>query len=427
MAEIKLPYIKWRDGRPRFHPNARVAALGFPGEDLRDGKDGAWLTLDQTKAWAEKRSAEIEAAKAGARRRKIPAVRKGGAVRDLLEDWLAALKADADPSTALSPDTVRSYDKSVAAILWKPETRPARAARLEKERAAEILGVEPPARAAEPFARADIAAIGKIELNSFYLYAKRARGHHMALAMIAAVSAAWSWGELDPRWRLPQNPRHNLRLLRPAGRIVIYSDAELRALDAAGAALDRHSIGDSIFLGVFTAQRQRDRLYLIDEGLIDGRRHFRQSKTKKLVAIKQTPQLAARLDAARARGAAIKLKFGTRPDTIIADETTGETYKQDTYRHVYAQVRALAIAGDRALGLAPCPSLAGKKDLDLRDTAVTWLARAGNTLLEICAISGHSPNSAQTIIRHYLGAYAELADAGIDKLVAWMQREGIAV
>jgi hypothetical protein len=33
----------------------------------------------------------------------------------------------------------------------------------------------------------------------------------------------------------------------------------------------------------------------------------------------------------------------------------------------------------------------------------------------------------QTIIRHYFGAYAELADAGIDKLVAWLQREGIAV
>jgi hypothetical protein len=178
---------------------------------------------------------------------------------------------------------------------------------------------------------------------------------------------------------------------------------------------------------VFTCQRQRDRLALKDEGLVDGRRHFRQSKTKKLVPVKETPQLAARLEAARARVAAIKLKLGTRPDTIIVDETTGEPYNQGTYRHVFAEVRALAAKGSNELGLPPCPSLADKLDLDLRDTAVTWLARAGCTLMEICAISGHSAQSVQTIIKHYLGAYAELADAGIDKLVAWMQREGIAV
>jgi hypothetical protein len=136
-----------------------------------------------------------------------------------------------------------------------------------------------------------------------------------------------------------------------------------------------------------------------------------------------------------ARVAAIKLRLGTRPVTIMVDETTGETYKLDTYRHVFAEVRALAIAGSAALGLAPCPSLAMrdaetpglKHDQDLRDTGVTWLARADNTLPEICAISGHSLQSAQTVIKHYLGAYAALADSGIDKLVAGMAREGIAV
>jgi len=117
--------------------------------------------------------------------------------------------------------------------------------------------------------------------------------------------------------------------------------------------------------------------------------------------------------------AAIKLKMGTRPDTVIVDETTGLEYVQDTYRHVFGEVRARAARS--------CPSLATKRDQDLRDTAVTWLARAGCTMAEICAITGHSAQSVQTIIKHYLGAGPELADAGIDKLVAWMQREGIAV
>jgi hypothetical protein len=119
--------------------------------------------------------------------------------------------------------------------------------------------------------------------------------------------------------------------------------------------------------------------------------------------------------------------MGTRPETIVVDEATGLAYNQDTYRHVFADVRELAIKGSNEHALPPCPSLADAHDADLRDTAVTWLARAGCTLVEICAISGHSPQSAQLIIEHYLGSLRELADAGVDKLVAWMQREGIAV
>ena len=41
--------------------------------------------------------------------------------------------------------------------------------------------------------------------------------------------------------------------------------------------------------------------------------------------------------------------------------------------------------------------------------------------------SGHSDGCAQTIIEHYLGSTREFANAGIDKLIARMQREGIAM
>jgi hypothetical protein len=425
MSDVKLPYITWRAGRPRFNPSAREQTLGFRGEDLRHGKDGPWFTFEQTKEWAAARHAEIIAARAAGPKKARQALadqasRRGGRVGDLLDDWLAALKADTDPDTRLSPDSIASYVKAANAIRWKPESRAARKARVAKERAAETLGLEPPARPAEGFVIRSVAAIDKIALHDFFLYLKKARGHHMAQAAVAAFSAAYTWGGLDRRWRLGANPRHALDLPRPQGRIVIYSAAEIRALIAAADALHRPSIGDAIMLGLFTCQRQRDRLFLKDEGLSDGRRLFRQSKRNRLlVPIRETPQLAERLDAARARVAAIKLKLGTRPETIIVDEATGLNYNQDTYRHVFAEVRAAASAA--------MPSLRHKRDQDLRDTGITWLARADNTLLEICAISGHSPQSVQTIIKHYLGSQAELADAGIDKLVAWMAREGIAV
>jgi hypothetical protein len=75
----------------------------------------------------------------------------------------------------------------------------------------------------------------------------------------------------------------------------------------------------------------------------------------------------------------------------------------------------------------PYPSIAGKRDQDLRDTAVTWLARAGSTLPEIAAVTGHSLTSIHNIMKHYLAITPELGDVAVDKLAAWMEREGVAV
>lgn len=63
-------------------------------------------------------------------------------------------------------------------------------------------------------------------------------------------------------------------------------------------------------------------------------------------------------------------------------------------------------------------------DHDLRDTAVTWLARSGCTLPEICQITGHSMQSAQQTLKHYLASHPQIADNAIKKLVAWMEGQG---
>jgi integrase len=67
----------------------------------------------------------------------------------------------------------------------------------------------------------------------------------------------------------------------------------------------------------------------------------------------------------------------------------------------------------------PLPSLADARDQDLRDTAVTWLARAGCTMPEIAQITGHSLQSIQQTLKHYLASHPEIADHAIAKLVAW--------
>ena len=196
---------------------------------------------------------------------------------------------------------------------------------------------------------------------------------------------------------------------------MIYTDAEIRARVEAADRAGLYSVGDSIFLGLFTGQRQGDRLALVDLGLVDGRRQLRQSKTGVVIAVPETPQLRARLAAAKARVAALKLAKGTRPDEIVVYEGTGLSYNEHTYRHKFADVRTVAD-----------PSCT-KRDQDLRDTAVTWLARAGCTLPEIAAITGHSPRSIHDILKHYLALTPELADSGIAKLVSWMEKEGMVI
>jgi hypothetical protein len=58
---------------------------------------------------------------------------------------------------------------------------------------------------------------------------------------------------------------------------------------------------------------------------------------------------------------------------------------------------------------------------------VTWLARAGCTLPQIAAITGHSLQSIYQVLKHYLQITPELADEAIAKLVEWMDKNNMKV
>lgn len=434
---VKLPYIKWRDGRPRAVHGPRQRALGFVDADLRhppfDAKGrpvGPWFTYEEASAFSKVRHADIVA---GKRVKKAAPARRRITVSDLLADW----KASDEWCTGLSPTSQASYEKGIAAITFRPMTRTAAAEHRARAKAARLLGLPEPARELEPIASATPSSLGKPELRAFFNYARTARGHHMALAMIATLSAAMTWGQESMHWRLGANPRQGMEFERPEGRVVLVTIPEFLAWVAAADALGRPSIGDSFYLALFTGQRQTDRLAMRDESEIDGRHAFRQSKTGELVDIKEAPQLTARLDAARARVAAITLRLGLRerPKEIVINEENGRPYDESTYRHWVSTARELAIKGSNALGLAPCPTLAfinargepdQKHDQDLRDTCVMMLDRAGCDLLTICDITGHSYKSAQTIVKHYRARNPDRADQGIDRLVLQVRKEGMA-
>lgn len=431
---VSLPWIKWRDGRPRLSHSPRERALGFADRDLRhppfDAKGrpiGAWLSYEEAAAVSREHHRKIATARDSGRKIKAAKAMRAATMEDLLDDWFNSAQVQ-----ALAPTSVASYRKAMRAVIFKPESRGEAKQRRQRERAAALLGVPVPERAREDLAIEPPAAIGAPELRDFFNYLKGARGHHMALAAIAAISAAFTWGRESTKWRLARNPRLEMEFDRPDGRVVLIDFDEFTALVGAADAMDRASIGDAIYLGLFTGQRQTDRLALKDEGLVNGRRQFRQSKTGMLCEIKEAPQLAARLAAARLRVAKLKLKLGLdkMPETIVVDERIGGQYNEHTYRHLFAEIRELAIKGHG--DVPPCPSLAFinegtgapdfKHDQDLRDTCVIMLDRAGNDLLSICDVTGHSYQSAQTIMKHYRARNAARADAAIDKLVAFISK-----
>lgn len=423
---VKLPYIKWRDGRPRLVHSPRERNLGFVDRDLKH-PNGEWFTYEQTAEIAAENVKAIVAARAAGKPVKMPT--RTATVEDLINDWLASGEV-----TKLSTASIVSYQKAARAVKFKPETRTDAAERRKREKALAVLGQPIPERDREPFVLETPSAIGAPELRDFYNYLRAARGHHMAISAIAAISAAFTWGRESSKWRLGRNPRLEMQFDRPDGRIVLITLEEFHALVAAADSpiLNRPSIGDAIYLGLFTGQRQTDRLNMKDDGIVNGRRQLKQSKTGTIVAIKEAPQLAARLAKARAR--VKKLNVSGLQPTIVVDETTGRAYNEHTYRHLFADVRELAIKGHA--GHPPCPSLGFinertglhdyKHDQDLRDTCVILLDRAGNDLLSICDVTGHSYQSAQLIMKSYRARNAARADVAIDKLVDFISKEGMA-
>jgi len=221
-----------------------------------------------------------------------------------------------------------------------------------------------------------------------------------------------------------------------------------------------------VMLALWTGQRQADRLALLATQKLGNRRIFKQGKTGAIVAIREAPELEARLVAAAARRAAaraaallaapspearraVELRFAHVVLDEAADTRPGRPsaprwlpFDRFHYSKTYADVREAAARGvlengelgpvpgdNRELAglrfiIQPCPSVADLRDQDLRDTAVTWMALAGATIPEIISVTGHTPESATRILKHYLAQHPAMADSAIGKMIAWYDGNG---
>lgn len=492
------PYVAWRDGRPRFTPSPELRAAGHKGRDLRHD-DGAWFTRGEAVDWSDafvKSLSKAEqtprpqsprpkaasptgrrlssAAPAGAEPRSGGSVRPKGiekraavyTVAQLFEDWFCSPKfqipADPDERRRMVAAKVCYAPSTVADFRWK-------------------AGVIAQADAELYWSPAD--ALMTPIVFGLYEHLLATRGVATARGAVTVLSIALGWGrrrgKVSFRMNDGANPAHDLDMATPPPRIRVGTRAEIETLVAVADRLGRPDAGDMIMLGLWTGQRQGDRLVLEDRGLDRGRRVFRQSKTGVIVAVREVPALKARLQAAAerrrtARSEALlgagtpeaRDEVGRRFSRVVLNELVDERYGKcfwrpfegQTYGHLFAEIRAIAVRGiargetlpvpngsgsvrskkraarlppvpaDVEWEIAPCASLADFHEADLRDTAVTWMARGdrtgGASIPEICAVTGHKMQSATRILRHYLAIEPELGDAAIGKMLAWYDEGG---
>lgn len=217
------------------------------------------------------------------------------------------------------------------------------------------------------------------------LKGKMAATPWQANARIGVVRLLYTWGRrfglapaVNPAagfGRLKVNPRHQVWSPDEIGRFL---------------AQPRPSMRLAVLLGLFTLQREGD-LIRLPWGAYNGLRiELRQSKTGKLLAARAHRELKGVLDAT------------PRQSTLVlVSEATGQPYREDHFRHVFARER-------EAAGL--------RRELqfrDLRRTGAVLLARRGQTIPQIAALGGWSISRASKIIETYVPVDAEMADAAV--------------
>jgi integrase len=219
-----------------------------------------------------------------------------------------------------------------------------------------------------------------------------------------------------------QNPALRLKIERAEPRRRRASDFELLALVNMADYMGQnenpiyHHIGTAIIAATWTAQRQADLLQCdLGTQLIEtaGRKRiaFKTNKTKAKVGPPLMPPLANRLNG-REYGPLIPGPFQT-------------FWNLNTFRHEFAKVRARA--AELIQDQAQKESLLNLEFRDLRDTAITRLYQAGNTAIQIASWSGHSLQSVNQILVHYIDPQQETADETGDRLQKWADARNIKI
>ncbi|MDQ1185970.1 hypothetical protein [Agrobacterium larrymoorei] len=386
---VKIKHIEWRDGRPRFKPGPGLRQKGYKPQDLKH-PDGRWFTQGEAVDWSNdlvRRLAAVKAENAPvtlpaapvAARKKVQSVYP---VSKLIEDWLKSPRV-----LCKAPATIKDY----------------------KQKSRVIENHDPDLWASEVLALDQTICFGLYE----DLWSNR--GLATARGTLTILGMAIKWGMRSGRLKgLSINPARDLDMQQPDPRARFLTKEEFDCLvkTAEGPKFKRIDLADMLYCGVWTSQRQFDRLILKQSAFRNGRFVLRQNKTGAIVNPPVARPYKERLDAAAERR---KAKGVISPFAHL-NENTWEPWNNWTYRNLFGELRQEAAK--------QMPSLKNVMEKDLRATGITWLALAENTLPQICAVSGHSMQGAHQILKHYLALHPEMATTAIGNLVTWYEGGG---
>lgn len=198
---------------------------------------------------------------------------------------------------------------------------------------------------------------------------------HQGNAILRTMRIVFGFAH-DLGW-IEQNPAAKPRQFTVRPRDQVWSpDDECRFIRAAHQ-LELPSMALALALGIYTAQREGD-IIRMPWATYDGEWiRLRQRKTGKLIDIPVLTQLRAALEAVPRRG------------TIILTTETGRPYREDWFRHRFAQVMEAA-------------GLTGLQFRDLRRTAVVRMGEQDIHERDIAAITGHEIERTRRILETYL-------------------------
>lgn len=387
---IKITHLVWRDGRPRFVPAAGLRKLGYKGLDLKH-PDGRWYDLQEAKDWSDDLQKDIKdrrnAIKDAAPKRTARKNRNAPlTVIELIDRCLHELNLDSLKTGKPSQGTISYY----------------RTSRNSLERFDQEFTLQP------------AAAISNLIAGNLYREFSHTFSTTKSRNMVSVLRRSYSWGV--EQGLCHTNPFSKVKVKQPAPRVRWGTVDEIRHLLKTADAMNMPHIGDMIAIACCTGQRQNDRFALQWEQVDGDIIRIRQKKTGALVDVVMIDFVTERIQRARDR----QSKAGIQRPEVLFDEARNRRWSsQNTSNHYWRDYRRVLEQAAKTI-----PSLADLRDQDLRDTAVTWLANAGATEIEIAAVTGHSLKSVSTILKHYLARTEEQARNASAKLADYLKNSG---
>jgi integrase len=215
-----------------------------------------------------------------------------------------------------------------------------------------------------------------------------------ARTVIRSLSRLLSYAQR--KGAIETNPCFKLEMATLKLRLETWSEEEIQKFCDAALKRGKGSLAVAVRMAADTGQRRGDIIGVRWRDLSDGYFHFVQSKSGARVRVLATQRLLDMM--------AYAPTAGCEDQVIVLNESTGRPYTASAFSREIREIAESAGVFNRWFH-------------DLRRTAVVNLARAGATVPEIVAVTGHSLDHAGKVLKHYLYPDSEQAEAAILKLI----------